>query len=183
MSRAFSLCAAAAFVAWAHAAQAREQFPGVIAAELNAPQAPPCSVCHLGGKTSGATVFTPFAWTMRAHGLSSSISSVQSAIEGVKADNVDSDGDGVPDWQEIVAGTDPNAPGTAKDIQDPQLGCRVGGASSGRAGAWAASAILLVSLIRRRRIKRRACDGSRARALLELFARQRRQSPRREQRR
>ncbi|MES1209414.1 MAG: thrombospondin type 3 repeat-containing protein [Pseudomonadota bacterium] len=106
---------------------------------------------HLGGKTSGATVFTPFAWAMRAHGLSGSKESVQSAIEGVKTDGVDSDGDGVPDWQEIVDGTDPNAPGTAKDIQDPQLGCAVGGGPGGRAGAVAASAILLVSVIRRRR--------------------------------
>ena len=63
---------------------------------------------------------------MRAHGLSDSASSVQSAIQGVKADNVDSDGDGVPDWQEIIDGTNPNEPGTAKDIQDPQLGCQIG---------------------------------------------------------
>src|SRR5450631_1613662 len=108
MKRAFSLCAGIALVVLAPAAHARKEFPGVIARELNAPKDPPCSICHLGGKTSGATVFTPFAWTMRAHGLSGSASSVQSAIDGVKADNVDSDGDGVPDWQEIVNGTDPN---------------------------------------------------------------------------
>ena len=104
MKRAFSLCAGIALVVLAPAAHARKEFPGVIARELNAPKDPPCSICHLGGKTSGATVFTPFAWTMRAHGLSGSASSVQSAIDGVKADNVDSDGDGVPDWQEIVNG-------------------------------------------------------------------------------
>lgn len=149
MKRAFCLCAGIALVVLAPAAHAREEFPGVIARTLNAPQDPPCSICHLGGKTSGATVFTPFAWTMRAHGLSGSTSSVQSAIEGVKTDNVDSDGDGVPDWQEIVNGTNPNAPGTATDIQDPQLGCELGGTT--RHGALASSAVLLVWMIRRRR--------------------------------
>ncbi len=159
MKRALSLGAAGAFAAWAHAAQAREQFPRVIARELNARQDPACSVCHLGAKTSGATVFTAFAWTMRAHGMSGSPSTLQSAIARVKADNVDSDGDGVPDCQEIVAGTDPNAPGTATDIQDPQLGCQLGGGPPGRPAA-AGSAILLVWFVRRRRSSRgRAANG------------------------
>ena len=150
MKRAFCLCAGIALVVLAPAAHAREEFPGLIARELNAPKDPPCSICHLGGKISGATVFTPFAWTMRAHGLSGSASSVQSAIKGVMTDEVDSDGDGVPDWQEIVNGTDPNAPGTATDIQDPQLGCEVGGGTT-RRGALTSSAVLLVWIIRRRR--------------------------------
>ena len=42
-----------------------------------------------------------------------------------------------------------NEPGTATDIQDPQLGCQIGGGGMGR-GALAGSAILLMSLIRRR---------------------------------
>ena len=138
-----------AMLSWAPAAGAREEFPGVIARELNAPQDPPCSVCHLGGKTSGATVFTPFAWSMRAHGLSGSPDSVVSAIRGVKADGVDSDGDGVPDWQEIVAGTNPNAPGSGIDGADPQLGCRVAGRGPG-SGAAALLVGALVWLNRRR---------------------------------
>jgi hypothetical protein len=150
MKRAFSLCAGAALLVLGPAAHARKEFPTAIAGELNAPQDPPCSICHLGGKTSGATVFTPFAWTMRAHGLSGSASSVKSAIKGVMTDEVDSDGDGVPDWQEIVNGTDPNAPGTATDIQDPQLGCEVGGGTT-RHGALTSSAVLLGWIIRRRR--------------------------------
>lgn len=150
MKRALSLCAGVALVVLGAAAQAHPEFPGILAGALNAPQDPPCGICHLGGKTSGATVFTPFAWTMSAHGLSGSDSSVQSAIKGVMADEVDSDGDGVPDWQEIVNGTDPNAPGTATDIQDPQLGCEVGGGTT-RRGPLVSSAILLAWIIRRRR--------------------------------
>ena len=155
MSRALAVCAGVALVALTHAAQAKEQFRDAITSELHLRQTPPCSICHLGGKTSGATVFTPFAWTMRAHGMSDSTSSVRTAIRAVETDKVDSDGDGVPDTQEIIDGTDPNAPGTATDIQDPQLGCRLGGGAGGR-GATAGSTILLVWLIRRRR-RSRSC--------------------------
>lgn len=150
MRHASSLAAAIALIALTHTAEAREEFPGVVARELNAPHDPACSICHLGGKTSGATVFTPFAWTMRAHGLSDTASSVQTAIKGVKTDSVDSDGDGIPDWQEIVDGTDPNAPGTATDIQDPQLGCQLGGGPPGRA-ALVGAALLVACLLRRGR--------------------------------
>lgn len=155
MSRWLSLCLATATILGARVAHARREFPDVIAQQLNAPNAPPCSICHLGGKTSGATVETPFAWTMRAHGMSGSPSSVQTAILGVMKDSVDSDGDGVPDWQEIVDGTDPNEPGTAADIQDPQLGCRVAGGPPGR-GVAASLAVALVVAIRRRRHVARA---------------------------
>ncbi len=131
-------------------AGAREQFPRVIAQRLVAPRLPSCSICHLGGKTSGATVATLFAWTMRAHGMSGSQSSVDTAIQGVAADHVDSDGDGVTDAQEIVDGTDPNTPGTATDFTDPQLGCRI---ASGRSGWGSAAGLALAAawFIRRRR--------------------------------
>ena len=120
----------------------------------------PCSLCHLGGKTSGATVFTPFAWGMRARGMTGgggdrtaqamNDPSVQTAILQMKADGVDSDGDGTPDWQEIVDGTDPNEPGTASDIQDPQLGCAVGGRRTA-GGLGAALTLAALALARRRR--------------------------------
>jgi hypothetical protein len=142
----------AVLVGWPGAAWARPQFPEVIATTLEGtPPAhvPPCSVCHLGGKTSGATVFTPFAWAMRVRGLTGDESSVASAIKKVQADGVDSDGDGVPDAQEIIDGTDPNNAGGATDLQDPQLGCDLGGgARSGTAAAFLALAAF--ALVRRR---------------------------------
>ncbi|HLK94013.1 MAG TPA: thrombospondin type 3 repeat-containing protein [Polyangia bacterium] len=114
---------------------------------------PPCSDCHLGGKTGGATPFTAFAWGMRARGMSGSVESVKTAIAQMKIDGVDSDGDGTPDWQEIIDGTDPNEPGTASNIQDPQLGCAVGGrrAAGGIGAALALAALALVRRGRRRR--------------------------------
>jgi MYXO-CTERM domain-containing protein len=143
-------CIGLASLLAARGATAHQEFPGLIAGELNAQQDPPCSVCHLDGKTSGATVVTLFGWSMRAHGLGASTDSVVTAIRGVKADGVDSDGDGVPDWKEIVDGTNPNAAAAAADGPDPQLGCRIGGGG----GAGGAAPLLigaLVWLIRRRR--------------------------------
>ncbi len=152
MSRWLSLCLATATILGARIAEARPEFPAVIARELGAPRDPACSICHLGGKTSGATVETAFAWTMRAHGLSGSPSSVQTAILEVMKDGVDSDGDGVPDWQEIVDGTDPNEPGTAADIRDPQLGCRVVGGRPGHGVAVSLAVALVVATRRRRHV-------------------------------
>ncbi|HXU62695.1 MAG TPA: thrombospondin type 3 repeat-containing protein [Polyangia bacterium] len=142
--------AAVAWLASAGAAWGHEEFPGIMAGELNAPHDPPCSICHLGGKTSGATVATLFAWSMRARGLSGSPATVSPAIDEVQADGVDSDGDGVPDAQELIDGTNPNTPGAAVDIPDPQLGCHV--VPGGRAGfaAWLVL-VALAWLIRRRR--------------------------------
>jgi hypothetical protein len=152
MDRTIALSAGLALVALAATAQARDEFPGLIAEQLHAPHDPPCGVCHEGGKTgSAATVFTPFAWAMRAHGLADSASSVQTAAQGVKDDAVDSDGDGTPDWRELVDGTDPNAPGTAMYTQDPQLGCQMVNGSPGPSAAGWLAALLAVMLRRRPR--------------------------------
>jgi len=144
--------ALAALLSSPGAARARKDFPDAIATALEGPNpahTPPCSVCHLGGKTSGATVFTPFAWAMRLRGLDGTPASAATAIVRVRGDHVDSDGDGVYDADEIVAGSDPNNAGVATDLQDPHLGCRLGGGT--RAGSLgAASAIAALALIRRR---------------------------------
>jgi len=145
--------AVAAVLSAPAAAAAHEEFPGVIAFTLegDAPaHTPPCSVCHLGGKTAGTTVWTPFAWAMRLRGMGGEASTVSAAVLKVQADRVDSDGDGVTDADEIVAGTDPNNAGVATDLQDPRLGCNAGGRRpSGRLGL--AVAFAAVMLIRRRR--------------------------------
>lgn len=141
-------------------AEARDEFPARIISDLGRPDsvldAPPCSLCHLYGKTGGDTLVTPFAWAMRARGLTGSGASLDQALARVAADRVDSDGDGVLDVDEIAAGADPNSatsvpsPTATTPVPDPQLGCAVAGRGrGGKAAVLAALATALVWLRRR----------------------------------
>ncbi len=69
----------------------------------------------------------------------------------MQSDGVDSDGDGDPDADEIIKGTDPNEPGSATGYADPNFGCTVAGRSPPGAAVLAGAGLALGLLIRRRR--------------------------------
>jgi hypothetical protein len=109
-------------------AHAKEQFPGEIARDLGLGYDPPCRLCHVQGTTGAGSVVTPFGISMQAHGLTDSRSSIAPALGGLRVDKTDSDGDGKPDVDELVADTDPNTPAdVALANSSPQFGCSVGG--------------------------------------------------------
>jgi hypothetical protein len=140
-------------------AEAKEEFPHEMARHLAAASDPPCGVCHQDAKTGKDTLVTPFAWGMRARGMTGQ-DTLLGALDRVRANAVDSDGDGTTDVDELIAGTDPNSaastPSMPGTVRDPQLGCAVaqGPRRDGGARTLVFAALVALCLSRRRSSQR-----------------------------
>ena len=135
------------------AARATPNFPAAIAQDLGAPQ-PPCSICHAGGMTGYGTVTTPFGQAMKARGLvAGDQTSLKTALDRMRTDKVDSNGNGILDVDELIAGNDPNA---IAGQQNVTYGCSVSPRSSFRVPVLlvALSLCSLFFRLRRRSISR-----------------------------
>jgi hypothetical protein len=136
--RSLSFLAFGALSALAPAAAASEEYPGKIQSTLGLECAPPCTMCHdnpLGGL---GTVRTKFGLAIRGTGPLDCCSpdSIPAALAALSQPSCtpspggvpvagapcDSDGDGVPDIEELQAGRDPNA-GGADFCSGPRYGC------------------------------------------------------------
>lgn len=91
-------------------AGATSNFPPVIRTATAMENPPPCTVCHATAVGGKGTATQPFVETMRQHGLTGAFDSesLQTALNGIKEDGVDTDGDGTGDWNELAAGRNPN---------------------------------------------------------------------------
>ena len=103
-----SLALAASLLSFAGSARAVPAFPKELIAQLGLKYIPPCSICHEHYNTGPGSVRTTFGLSMRTRGLDiENPESIFDALEKMKADHVDSDGDRVEDTDELVRGTDP----------------------------------------------------------------------------
>lgn len=148
-------------------AYATNRFPGEIYYHLYAsytvpPYTPPCRLCHLRGSTGPGTAQTPFALSMKARGLvKSDAASLTRALDAMVRDQVDSDGDGIPDIREIEDDTDPNTPANVSLSGEPGPNAGCGGSQKGTGGRPPASSALgvLGSLLFARLRRRRGCSS------------------------
>lgn len=104
----FGVLTAAAPLFAAPVAHAERQFAEAAMAHLALPYEPPCRVCHIQGTTGPGTLSTPFVMSLRAHGFDGDQASLVAALDALATDATDSDGDGVSDYDELLADRDPN---------------------------------------------------------------------------
>lgn len=142
-------------------ARASKTFPAIVAehvgVELPA-EGTECLLCHTSREGGEETATKPVARSLRELGLGSTTRSLRSALE--KAGDVDSDEDGVPDFEELAQRRDPNvaevrtedgaiAPAPPGDEAPPfQTGCALRRSGGGRG---VLGALLVIGALSRRR--------------------------------
>ncbi len=108
------------------AALASTPYPAEIANSTGAPCEPACTLCHESAVGGSGTVVTEFGLAMMARGLGggANTAALDDALDQMLTDNVDSDGDGVADVEEIAEGGTPNPgePAVCGGVQ-PVYGC------------------------------------------------------------
>ncbi len=108
------------------AAWASFPYPDALQSNVGGACTPQCTVCHATNSGGGGTVTMDFGKAMMVRGLSggSDSASLAAAVDQMTTDEVDSDGDGTLDVDELALGDDPNPGGLAFcDIVTPQYGC------------------------------------------------------------
>ncbi len=89
---------------------ASSNFPGEVATLLGGDtRPPPCTACHQSNAGGFGTVTTPHGVALMDAGLmAGNLASLRVALNTLRDDGTDSDGGGVGDVDELVAGSNPN---------------------------------------------------------------------------
>jgi hypothetical protein len=159
---------AGAFVlAIATPAAASKEYPDVLKKALNVSTLPVagdgCQMCHKDDNGGEHTINKRFGTTLESFGLKSQDpNSLIGALRLDQAQGSDSDGDGVPDVQEIQAGTNPSVPNGVGDAAAPlddsasllplvQTGCAIPRHSTRDVPGTAAAILFAIGGLCRRR--------------------------------
>lgn len=148
-------------------ARASSVYPGALQDQLQvqADRPLPCTLCHETNSGGTGSVTRPFGLALQARGArgDSRTDLLAEAVDRARVDAVDSDGDGTPDVDELVALRNPNRRGSGGSdplfggegaAEEPSYGCAAA-ASAGTAPA-ALLALLALGVLRRRRGARAA---------------------------
>ena len=105
-------------------------YPPTIQSDLGLAQAPDCTLCHRDQLGGAGTVVRPFGRTLIDHFQltgNNNVALLKAALAGDDAQNLDSDGDGVTDIDELRMGTNPNVGVSGveagPDVPLPETGC------------------------------------------------------------
>lgn len=117
-------------------ALAVSSYPSVLRQESGAARSPRCIVCHQTNSGGSGTSTQPFSIALQDRGMTGSgTDSVRSAFAQLKQDEVDTDGDGTLDADEITQARDPNiALNLAAGVDDAMFPTRDGGTVPGEDG-------------------------------------------------
>lgn len=151
-----ALLVVAAFVALSTNASASPTFPSVVKETLSLGSPPDCTLCHASPSGGMGTANTGFATYLKSRGLrGGDQASLRSALQAMIGEKHDTDGDGVPDADELKNGTDPNG---AVDAAVPPVAYGCGGAqvSPRRALPWPLAMVLFACALAAVLLRRRA---------------------------
>lgn len=113
-------------------------------------------MCHAGGVTATGTVTTLFGQALRVRGLAADDSdSLRNALESLHVEGVDSDYDGVSDYDEIAMGTDPNLAAGQTPAPPVNFGCSIQSSSRSAGVCTLLFGVALFTFAIRRRFRNR----------------------------
>ena len=146
---------------------ASPSYPDEIRALLDLSYVPDCTLCHSAGSKGGA-VDTPFGRSMVKRGLRGAVSNagdsgvvadagsidptLRQALEAMRVDRVDSDGDREEDLDELAWHSDPNTYDGLRPNSTPSVsyGCHISYGSGATGGASLVMLAIACALFRRK---------------------------------
>jgi hypothetical protein len=161
LARLAGFCALLGAVFVVSSARASESYPATLEAALDMACPPACTTCHSRPQGGELTANKPLGISLRRAGLECcNTRQLRDVIATLEANATDSDSDGVPDVEELRAGTDPNAAEGNLEcyVPEPDEGCTLAPRTSPTertAGAWSGFGLALVGLVALRRRARR----------------------------